>query len=321
LSAWFENFRSYLWAASGVDKEEVKEIVAQYHLQPLWDLVRDLYLEPGFILFAMPLFLLLATKWPADKKQKLLSANSALDYLYPIFKLPLQVTVVVYLVTTIEASLATQVPAWMTGLVDNQPVPVQAICAFLVIDFTLWAQHWVKHKVPWFWQFHVIHHSQRQVNMFTTLRVHPMEDVISAVVVTIPIVIVGGSPPAYFLLVLYQAVHGYLVHANVKTNLGWLKYVLVTPQSHRVHHSIEGSNQMNKNFGEVLTIWDWIFQTQYKDFDCYPESGLAGVEALEERKFSIASIVKLFVAQTVYPFLAIAESVMEYGRRKKSLST
>ncbi len=99
----------------------------------------------------------------------------------------------------------------------------------------------------------------------------------------------------YFIPVLYFR----LYHANIKTNLGPLKYILVTPQSHRIHHSLERKH-WDKNYGFIFTIWDNVFGTQYKNYDEYPDTGVDDLNFPVERSFTC--VVKTFFAQLFYPF-------------------
>jgi hypothetical protein len=91
----------------------------------------------------------------------------------------------------------------------------------------------------------------------------------------------------------------------VKANLGPLRYLLVTPQSHRVHHSIE-ARHADRNFGVILSVWDRLFGTQWQGADEYPECGSAEPGVPLER--SAADIVRLSAAwaQCAYPFRRLA---------------
>ena len=110
-------------------------------------------------------------------------------------------------------------------------------------------------------------------------------------------------------------------HSNIRTDLGMLRYVMVTPQSHRIHHSRD-PRHFEKNFGGILSIWDHLFGTQYRVYDEYPE--VAGVPYLEYPNdpvgppSDIAGILKAVWLQLVYPFRivfapAVADQAMRLG--------
>ena len=157
------------------------------------------------------------------------------------------------------------------------------------------------HRVRPLWFIHTIHHSQREVNVFTDLRVHFLESFTSQALVFLPLIALGLKPLA---LVAYGAAfiwHSRFIHANVRTNFGWLKYVFVSPQYHRIHHSIEGRHR-DHNFGAILTVWDRIFGTMYPAFDEYPRSGLEEVEFPPPESLKPQAWVGDLARQLWYPF-------------------
>jgi sterol desaturase/sphingolipid hydroxylase (fatty acid hydroxylase superfamily) len=89
-------------------------------------------------------------------------------------------------------------------------------------------------------------------------------------------------------------------HGNIRTNLGPLRYVLVTPQSHRIHHSIE-PRHLDTNFGALFSIWDRLFGTQYRGHDEYPETGIADAAFPHEAKGDLRSLLVTPLAQMAYP--------------------
>ena len=97
--------------------------------------------------------------------------------------------------------------------------------------------------------------------------------------------------------------HTRFCHANVRTNLGVLRWVLVTPQSHRVHHSLDPAHR-DKNFGVTFSLWDHLFGTQHRDYDVYPECGIDDHDFPfeQEGRGPLAAIA----AQLVYPFARLA---------------
>lgn len=297
-----------LFSFLGMDKQALRVACESYGLEPLWSLLRDVYLNPVVMMFAVPLWVFLAKIWPAEEPKSLSNGNLLLDFLYPLFSLPVETTIVVKGAALINRTFETYIPFLHTGLLDGQSVAIQAVGAFLIVDFMFYIRHWLRHKIPWLWYFHVIHHSQRHVNMFTTDRLHPVEGLIDLSIKAVPIAIVGGSYPAWTLFALFNGMIGYYSHANVRTNMGLLKYLIVTPQSHRLHHSIEPEH-LNRNFGERLVIWDWMFGTWHRDFDVYPSSGVKGCEWIEEKSANPISLGGAWLLQFFYPFYMIGSDI------------
>lgn len=135
--------------------------------------------------------------------------------------------------------------------------------AILVFDFAIWAQHLITHKVPAFWRFHRMHHADRDMDVTTAIRFHPVE-IAASMVLKIGLVYLIG-PAAWAILVFEVLLNGTAMfnHANIRLPL-WLdravRLVLVTPDMHRVHHSVY-RHEHDSNYGFALSIWDRLFGT------------------------------------------------------------
>ena len=187
--------------------------------------------------------------------------------------------------------------------VDRWPVALQIAFVILLTDLVRWFHHWVRHRVTLFWHFHAVHHSQRELNAFTDLRVHPVERIIEVAVSALPFFALKPSValPAVAAWGTFGIWYARFYHANIRTNLGPLRYVLVTPQSHRIHHSPWPEHQ-DTNFGAILSIWDQMFGTQYRGWDEYPETGIADSGFPHERARGLRATTAAFLRQVVYPF-------------------
>ena len=151
------------------------------------------------------------------------------------------------------------------GALNYMPLPDWAkfILAILFLDFAIWAQHMISHKVPLFWRFHQMHHADRDIDVSTALRFHPVE-ILASMLVKIGVVYAIGAPPmavlAFEIILNGTAMFN---HANWRLPLGFdraLRLVLVTPDMHRVHHSHLRAEH-DSNYGFALSIWDRIFGT------------------------------------------------------------
>lgn len=155
--------------------------------------------------------------------------------------------------------------------------PVVSVLLYvLILDFFEYWRHRLQHSVHWWWQLHALHHAQRDMTFWTDDRNHILDEIIAAFwLATIALLI--GVPPAQFPMVIFATKFiESLSHANLRWNFGPLKYVLVSPQFHRVHHAIgvghEGARQ-GVNFAVMFSFWDKLFGTA--DFrNEYPATGI-----------------------------------------------
>jgi sterol desaturase/sphingolipid hydroxylase (fatty acid hydroxylase superfamily) len=143
------------------------------------------------------------------------------------------------------------------------PLWVEIVLSILILDFAIWAQHLITHKVPLFWRFHRVHHADRDMDVTTAVRFHPVE-ILASMLLKIGLVYLLG-PQALAVLLFEVLLNGTALfnHANIRLPL-WLdrivRLVLVTPDMHRVHHSVQRAEH-DSNFGFALSIWDRIFGT------------------------------------------------------------
>ena len=136
-----------------------------------------------------------------------------------------------------------------------------AIFALLIADLLAWYSHWLHHHVPTLWYFHAVHHSQTNLNVLSDNRTHFIETFVSAVVAYVPARILGLSSADAIKLTSLTIFVSAVIHTNIRTNLGPLRNVFVSPQAHRVHHSISVEH-FNTNYGTVFMFWDLLFRTR-----------------------------------------------------------
>jgi len=91
-----------------------------------------------------------------------------------------------------------------------------------------------------------------------------------------------------------------LYHANIRTNLGPLKYILVTPQSHRVHHSLALEHR-DTNFGSLFSFWDYLLGTQCQEYDVYPDTGIDDADFPQEQRLGLKRLLLTPIEQMLYP--------------------
>lgn len=143
------------------------------------------------------------------------------------------------------------------------PAWIEITAAVLFFDFAIWAQHLVTHKVPVLWRLHRVHHADRDIDVTTAIRFHPVEIALSMLLKIGLVYLIG---PAALAMVLFEIIlNGTAMfnHANMALPLRLdrlLRLVLVTPDMHRVHHSVR-RNEHDSNYGFALSIWDRLFRT------------------------------------------------------------
>lgn len=177
--------------------------------------------------------------------------------------------------------------------VDALPKWLGLTIFFIVSDFVQWNTHRLLHRVDFLWQFHKVHHSVKEMGFAAHLRFHWMETVVYKSILYIPLAIIGGLNAQDVVLVHFFALAiGHLNHANLGWDYGFLKYVFNNPKMHIWHHSKELPVRYGVNFGLTLSIWDYLFKTDY-----IPQSGRDIELGFEHDE----SFPEDFIAQEVFP--------------------
>jgi sterol desaturase/sphingolipid hydroxylase (fatty acid hydroxylase superfamily) len=140
------------------------------------------------------------------------------------------------------------------------------VFTLVALDFAMYWQHRFSHALPWLWRLHRVHHSDTGFDVTLGLRFHPGEIVLSLLYKSAVVLILGAPVLAYVIYEIVLMAMALFTHANIalpdpveRALARWL----VTPELHRVHHSVE-SNDTNRNYGNWLSIWDWLFNSAAK---------------------------------------------------------
>ena len=171
--------------------------------------------------------------------------------------------------------LFTTAQGW--GLLNAIALPnwLAVLVAVVALDFVIWVQHVLFHAVPGLWRLHRVHHADLDYDLTTGARFHPIEIVLSMLIKFATIAALG--PPVVAVILFEVILNGMAMfnHANVRLPLGVdrvLRWFVVTPDMHRVHHSI-ADDETNSNFGFNLPWWDRLLGT-YRD---QPRAGHEGM--------------------------------------------
>ncbi|MDH5178374.1 MAG: sterol desaturase family protein [Gammaproteobacteria bacterium] len=175
----------------------------------------------------------------------------------------------------VGVALFAQQHGW--GLLNYYPLPLwlTVVISIVVMDMVIYLQHVMVHAIPLFWRLHRLHHADLDYDLTTGARFHPIEIFLSMGIKFATIIVLG---PPVVAVILFEIILNFMAmfnHANVRLPMvldRLLRLIVVTPDMHRVHHSVE-DDEANSNFGFNLSVWDRLFGT-YRD---QPRAGHEGM--------------------------------------------
>ncbi len=165
------------------------------------------------------------------------------------------------------------------------PVWVEIVLAILILDFAIWAQHVLTHKIPFLWRIHQVHHADLDMDVTSAIRFHPIEILLS-MLLKIGLVYLLG--PAVWAVILFEILlNGAALfnHANINLSRradAVLRRLVVTPDMHRVHHSVL-REEHDTNYGFALSVWDRLFGTYRAQPQLGHDRMRTGLEAQDPR--------------------------------------
>lgn len=165
-------------------------------------------------------------------------------------------------------------PESFTAFWEGLHGAVPVLAAILLIDFSSYWRHRLEHTRA-LWPIHATHHADEAMNWLSVRRKHPLGEALGMVIDSLPVIVLGLPYWAIAVAYLLRGWWAYFVHADVPWTLGPLGKVLISPAAHRLHH-IRDEALMGTNFGNTVTLWDWVFGT-YMDPAPYVncETGIA----------------------------------------------
>jgi len=217
--------------------------------------------------FFLGMFALIGT-WEVLAPRRALTVSKALRWASNLGLVALNTVVLRLLFPLAGAGMAVFCAERGWGLLNHFAVPwVLAVpLAVIAMDFVIWLQHVMVHAVPALWRLHRVHHADPDYDVTTGARFHPIEIILSMLIKFATIVVLGAPPVAVVVFEVMLNATAMFNHGNIRlpaTLDRWLRLVVVTPDMHRVHHSIE-DDETNSNFGFNLPWWDRLFGT-YRD--------------------------------------------------------
>lgn len=155
------------------------------------------------------------------------------------------------------------------GPVLQQSRWLQVVEIYLLVDFSGYWIHRLFHTGAW-WPFHAIHHSSEDLDWLSSVRVHPVNEVVDKVAQAAPVLLLGFDPLTTVGTAVFFTFYAIFLHADVDWDFGPLRAVVATPVFHRWHHS-KDPQAIDKNFAGLLPLWDILFGTYYMPKDRLPQ--------------------------------------------------
>lgn len=281
----YKGYANYLW----------QEITFQYDYKPLWQ-------NYFWALIGVSL-IFMAWEWfrPWRKDQPRFRKDFWLDAFYMFFNFFLFSLIIFNAMSNVVVEAFTGLLAdfGITNLVaieiGSWSVIAQLLALFVIRDFIQWWTHRLLHAVPALWKYHKVHHSVEQMGFAAHLRYHWMETLVYRTIEYIPLAMIGFGIDDFFFVHMFTLAVGHWNHANIKVNLGPLKYIFNNPNMHMWHHAhdLPEGRKMGVNFGLTLSIWDYLFGTAY-----IPSSG----KSIKLGFPGVSKFPKTFLGQVFYGF-------------------
>ncbi len=225
----------------------------------------------GLIFISIAVFVL-EILFPWRKNQAIIRKDFWLDTFYMFFNFFLLNLIVLIALSNVTEQLFTDFLAVFNLKpislqlfnFSNSPKIISLLVFFIVADFVQWNTHRMLHRVTFLWNFHKVHHSVKEMGFAAHLRYHWMEPIVYKAMLYIPLAIIGGfTIKDVFIVHFFTITIGHLNHANLGWDYGFLKYIFNNPKMHIWHHAREMPNKYGTNFALTLSIWDYIFKTNY----------------------------------------------------------
>jgi len=146
-------------------------------------------------------------------------------------------------------------------LITPLPIWAQVVIVLLLFDFGTYWVHRFFHNSD-LWRFHELHHSSLSIDWLSGLRQHPVDVLFAASVNALIFCSTGADFRTAEIVAAIVMIHGVYKHSNFRNRLGWLQYIIISAEMHRMHHLREVKYQQS-NYGTVFSLWDWFFGTAY----------------------------------------------------------
>lgn len=208
------------------------------------------------------------------------------------------------LLLPVMVKLAMKNNHWKFGLNHWLPTPplTRSVLTFLALDYTNYIWHVLLHKLPVLWRFHLVHHTDLDLDVTTAFRFHFGEIIASVLFRGGAVVLIGASPRTVIIYEIAFEAATQFHHSNMKLPFAlekMLNYVIVTPRMHGIHHSVV-RNETDSNYSIIFSVWDRLSKTIR--LNVHQDQVVTGVaNYTNANELSIANLLKL-------PFTTIRKS-------------
>lgn len=185
--------------------------------------------------------------------------------------------------------------------ISSLPFYLQVPLLILAIEFiTYWYHRWNHSWLP-MWRIHEVHHSSLELNVLSANRAHIFQILFINLISGATLALLGVSQIALIIYLAWDAIMGMFTHSNLKVNVGRLKYIINCPEMHRIHH-LDVERYQRSNFGDKLSLWDWVFGTAI----------LIDSEEMEQSKFGLGyEYPQNVIGQVFYMFRPIKNKELD----------
>lgn len=226
--------------------------------------------------FFLSVFVVIAL-WETISPRRVLKISKRIRWVNNLILVSFNTLILRIIFPTAAIGVAAYVGEQGSGLLNYYDVPytLALILSVVALDFVIYLQHVLVHAVPLLWRLHRVHHADLDYDLTTGARFHPLEIILSMLIKFAAIAVLGPPVMAVVIFEVLLNATAMFNHGNLHLPKGLdrvLRLMVVTPDMHRVHHSVE-DNEANSNFGFNLSVWDRLFGT----YIAQPRAGHVGM--------------------------------------------
>lgn len=231
-------------------------------------LVATLTDELGIAIASLAVFALmfgpLERAWSARPGQRAWRAGSAVDLAFFLGQYLVWSALALTALAALRGQLDVVVPAAWRAAAAALPLPAQIGLAIVAGDLLVYAWHRACHAAPLLWRFHAVHHTAESLDWLAAHREHPLDGLTTQLVQNLPAMVLALSLHEVGALVVVRGAWATFIHANVRLDVGWLRFVLGAPALHHYHHARLAADARCANFANLAPWIDVLFGTYHR---------------------------------------------------------
>ncbi|NOK01605.1 sterol desaturase family protein [Myxococcus xanthus] len=200
--------------------------------------------------------------WAARPGQPLLRPAFRTDLAYFVAQYLVLAPLALFVLSHVKALCQVGVLTGLQAAVAHQPWWLQALEAVVLCDLLVYGFHRLSHQVDFLWRFHAVHHSAEHLDWLAAHREHPVDGLLTQLVVNLPAMMMGFPLETLAMLIAFRGMWAIFIHSNVRLPLGPLGFLFGAPELHHWHHARE--RHTRHNFGNLAPWTDWLFGTYHR---------------------------------------------------------